>query len=465
MQTGLGEFLREYENKYPDDVLHVDTEVDAKWKLSAICFRAEKTFKEPPVMIFHKVRTIQGNVSTMPVVLNLFASRRRCARALGASFETFGRDLYSRKRERRKPEIIDRKEAPVRQVIQKEDIDLRRLPVPVYHDWDAGPYLTAGFLTCIDRDTRVDNCALQRGFISDKREIRFWATEESHNNWILRDWESKGEDAPIAYWIGHHPAAYFGTQGKLGYKSSHYEAAGGVLGDNIRLVPSETLGDDFLVPADAEIVIEGRVPAGLRKPEGPFGECRGYTGGQRFNPVIEVTAVTCRKDAMWLGLLCGHKDYTAGLATYWEGLVYEKVNSIVPVSKIYVPPSGMGMTLYLAIKQTTSGQATEAITSALAGTGIKQVLVFDDDIDIFDESEVLFALSTRTQWDRDVYIYRNFRGDQTDPAVNEDGSTSKGGIDCTLPIGQGTFERRNIIPQEVIDSVNLDDYIKVRAKA
>src|ERR1700733_1380472 len=156
MQAGLGEFLKEYENNYPEDVVHVDTEVDAKWKLSAICLRAEKAFKEPPVMIFHKVRAIQGDISTMPVVLNLFASRRRCARALGVSFETFGRDLYSRKRERRKPEIISRKEAPVRQVIQKENIDLRKLPVPVYHDWDAGPYLTAGFLTCIDRETRID---------------------------------------------------------------------------------------------------------------------------------------------------------------------------------------------------------------------------------------------------------------------------------------------------------------------
>ncbi|MGI0069996.1 MAG: UbiD family decarboxylase domain-containing protein, partial [Nitrosopumilaceae archaeon] len=310
----------------------------------------------------------------------------------------------------------------------------------------------------IDRSTHTDNCGLQRGFIADKREIRFYTTEQSHNNWILNEWEQYEEDAPIAYWVGHHPAAYFGAQGKIAFPMSHYKAAGGVLGENMRVVSSETLGENFLVPADAEIVIEGRVKHDERRPEGPFGECRGYTGAQRLSKFFEVTALTYRKDAMWLGLMCGHKDFV-GMVSNLEGQIYDKVSQTVPVSNVYMPPGGMGMIVYLSIKQKVRGQASEAIASSLIGTGMKHVFVFDEDIDIFDESEVLFGLATRMQWDEDVHIYRNFQGDSTDPSTKEDGSTSKGGIDCTLPLEPGSFERRNTIPKAVMDSIKLEDYV------
>ena len=180
------------------------------------------------------------------------------------------------------------------------------------------------------------------GSLRARERIRFYTTDQSHNNWIVNDWERAEEDAPIAYWVGHHPAAYFGAQGRIAFPQSHYDAAGGVLGEQMRLVPSETLGKDFLVPADAEIVIEGRVRRGKRKPEGPFGECRGYTGAQRLSRFFEVTAVTYRKDAMWLGLMCGHKDFSAGLISNLEGQIYESVSRIVPVSRVYIPPCGHG---------------------------------------------------------------------------------------------------------------------------
>jgi 2,5-furandicarboxylate decarboxylase 1 len=460
MPKSLGEFLQRYEEKFPNDVVHIEKEVNAKWELSALCAKADKAYTSPPTFVFHKVRAVSGNVSPMPVVCNLFASRERCARAIGSTFEKFGTDLHFLKRKSADPVLVSNFEAPVKQVKKTGDeIDLLSLPVPVYHDWDAGPYISAGFLTCIDRASRADNCALQRGFIAGKREIRFYTTEQSHNNWILNDWEKAEESAPIAFWVGHDPAAYFGAQGKLAYPMSHYKAAGGVLGENMRLVPSETLGKDFLVPADAEIVIEGRVKFGERRPEGPFGECRGYTGAQRLSRFFEVTAVTQRRDAMWLGLMCGHKDFAAGMISNLEGQIYEKVSSTVPVSNVYMPPGGMGMIVYLSIKQSVNGQASEAIASSLIGTGMKHVFVFDEDIDIFDDSEVLFGLATRVQWDEDVHVYRNFQGDSTDPSTKTDGTTSKGGIDCTLPVEPGSFEKRNSIPKHVMDSIILDDYV------
>ena len=81
----------------------------------------------------------------------------------------------------------------------------------------------------------------------------------------------------------------------VGPEESHYETSGGILGAPLRLVPSETLGDDFLVPADAEVVIEGYVACGQRKPEAPFGEYTRYSGPQRWSPLLKVTAVTHRR--------------------------------------------------------------------------------------------------------------------------------------------------------------------------
>ena len=85
---------------------------------------------------------------------------------------------------------------------------------------------------------------------------------------------------PAAYWVGHHPLVLLGAATHVGPDESHFETAGGTVGAPLRLVPSETLGEDFLVPADAEIVIEGYVPKGRRHPEGPFGEYTRYVGPQ-----------------------------------------------------------------------------------------------------------------------------------------------------------------------------------------
>ena len=95
---------------------------------------------------------------------------------------------------------------------------------------------------------------------------------ETHNALNFGKYERAGREMPCAYWVGHHPLACLAAQARLGYPESHYHAMGGLLEEPLRLVPSETLGEDFLVPADAEVVVEGYMQPGVRVPEGPFGE-------------------------------------------------------------------------------------------------------------------------------------------------------------------------------------------------
>ncbi len=121
----------------------------------------------------------------------------------------------------------------------------------------------------------------------------------SHNARNLKKFWAKGEPCPVAFWIGHHPKVMLGAQAKIKYPESHWAAAGGLIGEPVRLVPSITHGDTIMVPADAEIVVEGFAPANVWEADGPFGEYTGYMGPQVAAPVCEVTCITRRKDAIY----------------------------------------------------------------------------------------------------------------------------------------------------------------------
>ncbi|GEM_PF-118008 len=456
----LHTFLSEYEAAYPDMVVHVDKEVSARWEPAAIALKAQKELPEPPVFVFHRVRTLSGQLSTQPLVLNLFASRRRSAFAIGSTFENVARDTYAMRNARVQPAVVSRGEAPVKQVIQRGDeVDLGTLPAIVHAGWDPGPYLSAGFLLTYDDESGVDNSALQRGWMAKQREVRIFPSNASHNGWNIRKLEEKGQDVRVAYWVGHHPAAYIGAEARLGYPESHWAAAGGVLREPLRLVPSETLGDDFLVPADAEYVIEGIVPHGQRKPEGPFGEFTRYFGGQRLNPYMDVTAVTRRENAHWVGVVTGYADDGIG-ALRREGLLFDLVKRVVPqVTNIYRPPT-CPFYMYVQLRKTQDWQPRAIIMSVLsAPEAIKYVFVFDEDVDVFDEHEVHWAIGTRSDWAKDLIVVPELQVSNLDPTCVAPGMGTRGGIDCTKPSPPAVYEQRSFIPAEVMDRIRLADYL------
>jgi 2,5-furandicarboxylate decarboxylase 1 len=456
----LRTFLDEYQRAHPDLVARITKEVDAHWEASAIAIEAQKRLPEPPVLIFDRLRKVDGKLSDQPVVLNLFASRSRSAFAVGSTFERVARDTYARRNERIKPIVVDRRQAAVKQVMQKgEAVDLAQLPGLVHAGWDPGPYLSAGYLTTYEPDSGIDNSAMQRGWIYSQREIRIFPSNASHNAWNIKKVEDRGGDARVAYWVGHHPAACIGAEGKLGYPESHWAAAGGLLGQPLRLVASETLGDDFLVPADAEYVIEGIVPRGKLKPEGPFGEFPRYFGGQRLNPYMEVTCVSRREDAHWVAIVTGYADDGIG-ALRREGLLFDLLSRTVPqVTNIYRPPS-CPFYIYVQLHKTQDWQPRAIITTVLsAPEAIKYVYVFDDDIDIFDEQEVHWAVGTRSDWMKDLIVLPDMQVSNLDPTSVRAGIGSRGGIDCTKPASPGVYEQRSFIPEEVTRRIRLSDYL------
>ncbi|MBI4318222.1 MAG: UbiD family decarboxylase [Chloroflexi bacterium] len=461
MPKDLRSYIREYEAAHPDEVLHIEKPISCKQEVTALVTKLEREGRYP-IVICHNITTAGGQKSALPLVTNLMASRSRCAEAIGSTYRMVGMDYCEKTRDKRiAPVVISRSEAPVKEVVATgEAIDLTQYPALIHHAMDPGPYFTGGFMVIHDPDTGIDNCALHRGWIIDRRTVRFYLTTYTHNRQNMNKYEARGQEMPLAYWIGHHPAACLGAQARLAYPESHYDAIGGLLGEPLRLVPSETLGDDFLVPADAEVIVEGIARDWRRYPEGPFGEYTGYMGPQIPNPQFEVTAITHRKGAYWHDLLVGHPDNQVMGGFGIEGAIYEAVKRVVPsLSSVYVPLSATcRFHGYLQLTNPRRGDAREAIMAALpVDYRLKHVFAFDDDINIFDEREVLFAIATRTQWDKDLLVFTGTRGSELDPTIVE-AVTTKGGLDCTKP-AQEAFAERNTISGEAYERVRLEDFL------
>jgi 2,5-furandicarboxylate decarboxylase 1 len=450
----LHTFLEEYERDYPQEVVHVERPLDAEWELTALCAKLEKE-KRFPVIICHNV-VVDGQRAEMPLMTFLMSSRLRLARAFGADVRTVGRACFERAQQPRPPVVVPREDAPVKQVVETgAAVDVRRFPAPRHHAQDPGRYITGGFVQTFNRETRRDNCSMQRGWLAGRDEIRVLIGLPSHNNVNLRQYEAAGEDMPVAYWIGHHPLVQLGAQLHVGPADSHFETAGGLLGAPLRLVASETLGGDFLVPADAEVVIEGYVPHGQRKPEGPFGEYTRYVGPQRWCPFIKVTAVTYRRDAIWDDVMVGHTHWISLLTN--EGQLFRDISRVVPgLRAVYCPMAGCAAHVYVQIRKTRRGQGRLAATAALTA-GAKHAFVFDDDVDIFDEKQVLQALAWRFQGDRDLVVVPRVNGTTLDPSGDQ-GVATRLGFDCTKPVNE-PFAQLLSVPSEVSSRIDPAEII------
>ena len=453
-------YLDDLARRQPDQVVTIDRPIHSDQEITALIKKLEAA-RKLPVLIFTNVVGPHGRTSRYRLVMNLLASRHRCAEAMGTTFEQVGIEYYRRARlQRREPLVVDAAAAPVKEVVRPGDeVDLFDFPAMVHFRLDPGPYISAGFLTTYDPESGVDNCALQRGWIVNRNTVRCYTSTFSQNRINHRRFNARGEDTPVAFWIGHHPLAYLGGQARLPYPESHFPAIGGLIGEPLRLVPTETFGDKLLVPADAEVVIEGYLEANKLYPEGPFGEYTGYNGPQIPNPQMRVTAITHRAEPYWMNILVGGADNHWGSYAI-EGVLYETVKARVPsLQNVFLPNSAMArFHAYLQLRDPQPGDAREAIMVALTTDyRLKHVFVFDDDIDIFNEAECLFALATRTQWDRDVMVFPGTRASPLDPSVAVNVGT-KGGIDCTKPVGQA-FSERNRVDRAVDLAVRVEDFI------
>ncbi len=451
--------LRGFLSAHPAGRLDLREPVDTRHELTALQHRLDAEGRYP-IVVAHRPRLADGSESPIPVVTNLTASRRLTAAALGLDDHRQAARWFAARVSRPvEPVVVTAAEAPVRErVLSGEVADLTRLPALVQHELEPGPYLTAAHATTRDPDSGVDNTAIQRCWIRGPREMTWLPYPASHNARNLRKHWAAGRPCPVAFWIGHHPAIVIGTQAKLDYPQSHWAAAGGVAGVPLRLVPTVTHGADILVPADAEIVVEGFAAPGRRGADGPFGEYTGYLGPQVPAPLVDVTCITLRRDALYHDYGSGLTDMLVPDNMAMEGRLFAIVRAIAPsLVNVHVPASGRRLHAWLQLRDPQPGEARDALTAALAYRRLKTVVAVDEDVDIFDPEQILWALATRVQWARDSLRLDGLSTSTLDPSLPADARTgSKLGVDATLPPALRHGEPRPVPPRATVPAAALE---------
>jgi UbiD family decarboxylase len=459
MAKDLQDFLETVERETPERLLRIPGLIDPNvFEVTAFLEHLERRGREQ-VALFEQVKDLKGDPTDIRLAYNLFVTRALCARALGLPDEADRMELTREfaRREGQPGETVQvaPNEAPCKQHVYRGDqVDLRSLPVAMHHKLDVGPYLT---MVCAMKSPEQGfyDMTFTKNMVKGRRRMSISAHPHHHLDRILADYVRLQKRAPVVVILGHHPAFFLSTCCLSGYGNDDYLTASSFVGEPLRMTPSETWGEDFLVPADAEIIIEGEIPLGVQEPQNPFGEILGYYQEEKMMPVIEVTAITHRKRPILQGVFPGHMEHFILGGLPKEGSTYSAIRKNVPgVRAVHLPPSGCGrLSCYISIEKEFESDARKAAMQAFVEMpNLKLAVVVDDDVDVYNEREVLWATVTRTWWDRDLEViskvqsFRKWLGDAV--AI----------VDATRPKGI-PFPVKNEIPQDALDRIAIERFL------
>ncbi len=427
----LRSFVEAYGQAFPGEVVRVAEPVSTDFDVMALVLEYERR-RRFPVLLFEQVR---GH--DLPIVCNVVASRRALAFALGVDESRLALEYARRIKETVKPVVVT--DPPFRtRVLTGPALDLARLPIPTYFPGDAGRYLTAGMLVARDPETGVETEGYHRFQLKGRDRLGVSLHSRRRMFEYQRRAEAKGHALPCAIVLGLHPLVSMGSLAYPPPDVGKFDVVGGLFGEPLEVGPCATI--DLHVPAAAEIVIEGEVLAGTREPEGPFGEFTGYFSRRSTQHVFVAKAVAMRERPWFQSIGSGRAgDHITTLGLVREAEIWNALNRVIPnVTGVHVPLSGTSsFTAYVALRQSRPGEAKHVIPIVLGVDHyLKLVVVVDDDIDVFDESDVLWAVATRMQADRDLVVIGGSLGAMLDPSADERGVTAKLGIDATRPFDE-----------------------------
>ena len=432
--------LRSYLDQLPEeDILRFDEPVKLDYRPTALVLELERRRQSPVVRIDHPVGF------DMPVVMNLFASRNRIARMVGVEPGGFN-EAWTRALGRLLPARLV-ESGPVQEVVSiGAEVDASALPVSRHFEKDAGRYIGSGILVCKDPDTGVRNLSYQR--LQLKERDRFGASLHSRGHiWehLLRC-AARGRNLDVAIVIGVHPAVNLAAAAKVAMEVDEFDIAGALLGQPIDLVRCKTI--DVEVPAQAEIVIEGEILADQQEDEGPFGEYTGYSTFRSTKNVFVVKAITRRAAPIFHDIIPGYsaEHLLLGRAAK-EAHTFMRLKEMIPGLKaLNFPKSGTHFHAYMSFKKTAEGQARQALMLLLGlDSYLKLVVAVDEDVNVFNEEEVLWALATRFQADTDMFMVPDAFCNRLDPS-SRDGKSAKLALDATAPL-DWDVERASVPPE------------------
>ncbi len=462
MAKDLRSFLEDIRRADPSQLIEVREDVSCKYDVIALSdlFEEKKKF---PMFLYENVRNMKGEPGHR-VLVNLYGDRARYPIAFGLAREEWKmapvRAFIQGMRNPIPPVKISPGDAPVKEVIFRDrEVDLRGLPIVHHHQEDGGHYLTQPVLSK-DPETGIYNLSFHRTMNLGKDENAIFLAP-THLYDTFNKYKAKGKPCPIAHVIGHHPAMGWVASARVPRSNSEIDLTGGLMGEPVRMVPSETWGEDFLVPADAEIIIEGELLPDKKVKEGPFGEWTGYIGSGQEAPLVKVHAITRRRDAI---LVTEPMGRCGGVGIYGfpnEALYFQMAEQLNPhVKAINFPRSGNGHAIcYISIaKQGLLSEGDQKNVAAHLCFGyVKLIVITDDDVDVFSDEEVLRAVALRCQASLDIDIVRGIRGSLLDPSMVHPTTHDVMIIDATWKLNR-RIPTKSSLPHEVLDRFRIKSY-------
>jgi len=283
---------------------------------------------------------------------------------------------------------------------------------------------------------------------------------------LFRLWSMAKEarrDLDVAIAVGVHPAVLLAAASSPPFGVSEYGVANRLLKGRLKLIKCEKV--NAYAPAESEMILEGRISHFEEAPEGPFVDITGAYDARRMQPIVEVINVMRREDYIYQALLPGGPEHMLLMGLPREAAIYDAVSKVVPeVRAVNLTMGGCGwLHAVISIRKQSDGDAKNALLAAFAAhPSLKHAIVVDEDVDVFNPSEVEWAIATRFQADEDLVVIRNVRGSTLDPSADiETGLTTKVGLDATAPLmlPKERFERANVPISDraakIIESIKL----------
>src|SRR4051795_6671995 len=382
-------FLRMVETDFPDEFVRVRQEIDPKFDSTAMLFELDRAGRSP-VVVFESIKG-----KTMPLVTNVAGSRKLLAACLGVKVAELPTAFRERCQKYIPCEVVGTA-AWDEVVLEGDQIDLTKLPIPLQFSVDAAPYITAGQLTARDPVTGVDTTGFHRLMLKGKNRLGVSLHSRRPLYEFHRRAEERGNSLPAAITLGTHPLHYMGSM-VYAYPPQvrKYEIIGGLFCEPYRLARCGVA--DLEVPAGAEIILEGEILANVHEPEGPFGEFTGYASYRSTQNVFVAHRIRMRRDAMLHSVTSGmSRDHILVSCITREGEILNALKRNLPhVRAVHVPHTTCGaFRAFVSIKKTAEGEPQMAIMATL-GTELytKYVIVVDDDVDIFNINDVMWAIA------------------------------------------------------------------------
>ena len=423
-----------------------------------------------PAMLFENVKGYN-----MPVVVGILASRRRTALLMNSQIDRLPFDLLEALRHPCAPALVPSAQAPCQEIVIRPPFDLRTLiPAPTNTLRDAGPYFNMGLLRAEDPETGASDVTIHRLCVQGPDRLSVYFVPGRHIDQFRQKAERAGRPLPVSVSMGLDPAIYLAAcfeppTAPLGL--DELTIAGGLRHRPVELVDCVSVAAKAI--ARAEIVLEGEILPGERIREDAqtqtgyaMPEFPGYLGvAQPELPVLRVTAITHRRNPILQTIIGPGEEHTNLVGIPTEASILRLVENSMPgrLRNVYCHSSGGGK--YLAILQFTKRvesdegrQRQAALTAFAAFPELKHVIVVDEDVDIFDTNDVLWAMTTRYQGDASTIFLPGVRCHPLDPSQSPDfsptipapGISCKTIFDCTVPFRmRERFRRAEFVPVDL----------------